>query len=48
MKKVLRPRVNKAESRLDKDQKAESGNFYYKIDSNAKKSTRKRFNITRK
>jgi ATP-binding cassette subfamily E protein 1 len=25
----LRPRVNKIESRLDKDQKA-SGNFYYK------------------
>jgi len=27
--KSLRPRVNKIESRLDKDQK-ESGNFYYK------------------
>ena len=27
--KSLRPRVNKIESRLDKDQKA-SGNFYYK------------------
>ena len=27
--KSLRPRVNKLESRLDKDQKS-SGNFYYK------------------
>jgi len=27
--KSLRPRVNKLESRLDKDQKT-SGNFYYK------------------